>query len=744
MPVLEPLGNVTLQPWDPLGSVPLDTSLAPFFPELVPDPSVAKPDENGVYRTDGGSGDIFLTVPYVLDDPSRGFQDTVLVEGFAEDPFRYALSLTTLRLGDGDDVFRVVNGANIRQALSSNVSKDESLGYVFQSNIFAGAGNDRVAPLMPWQSVFKGGTNTPYYDGVFGSSPGGGAVSVVLGDDLTLEELEFGDRIELKGSRFDWDIEFRDGNSDGEVTLESILDERDYLAFSNNNQISGFEQIRFGDIFFDLILARQQDSSAVFGQPDYYLNGLEDVAPELNSSIIQNSGLWEAFRFNRTSLSGIIGLETQPIVVYTGNAADTPFLVGALRFASLFTEGGADRVDIDTVDRASIDLGTGLDFLKVGGVVSRSTIAAGDSADSLVLKDLNAATVLAGDGDDVVELLGNSIDSIIDGGVGTADALRLPGTLGSYLFAESNAGGLAGFTDRSGNVYRGFETYKFSDVTKTDAELRAGLATTQPPAAGSGQASVKLTGSRKVDEGAAAKYSVALDAEGLSAGASLNLTLDTVSGTAKEGKDFAQLVARNLKAETGLALGDVTTASTGRISFSLTNTLARDLVTGESLISFAVRTRDDSISEPNENFKVVFNSRTASVTAGEVKTTITDNDSPAGGGGGGGEEPGFVPTVSPGSVSTDPGAILRPFRGSQTLINRFTNQINKAGKRRKSVGRFSSKSLALSRADAPVSPDHRFADVSLATGSADFSFGKGQNLDASILDFNFAASSLLS
>jgi hypothetical protein len=272
-------------------------------------------------------------------------------------------------------------GQGITQSLSAEVNKEASQGYIFQSNIFAGGGDDYLSVLMPWQSLFKGGSNTIYYDAVFGTDPGGG-IPVTLDDELTLEEVPYGDLIVLKGSRFDWDIEFKDGDGDGRVTLASILDERDYIAVSNNNRIYGFERILFGDILFDLVLARQQDSSAIFGQPDYYLNGAENQAPELNSTIASGSQLWEAFRFNRTKLQGITGSATDQTQVFTGDANDTPFLVGALRFASLNTEAGTDIVEIGTpgqtaVEDASIDLGEGNDQLKVNDLFTRSSTIGG-------------------------------------------------------------------------------------------------------------------------------------------------------------------------------------------------------------------------------------------------------------------------------------------------------------------------------------------------------------------------------
>jgi hypothetical protein len=207
-------------------------------------------DGNGLKRSSG-------SVPYLV--PANGL-DYLAAVGYppgvlASGVYFNALDLTTIRLGDGNDTFSVI-GQGITQSIRADVNIDASQGYIFQSSIFAGGGDDRVSVLMPWQSVFKGGENTIYYDAVFGTDPGGG-IGITLSDDLTLEEVPYGDLIVLKGSRFDWDIEFKDGDGDGIVTLESILAEKDYIAVSNNNQISGFERILFGDILFDLVLYKQ-------------------------------------------------------------------------------------------------------------------------------------------------------------------------------------------------------------------------------------------------------------------------------------------------------------------------------------------------------------------------------------------------------------------------------------------------------------------------------------------------------
>jgi len=456
-----------------------------------------------------------------------------------------ALDLTTIRLGNGNDFFGVI-GTGITQSVRADVSIDSSKGYVFQSSIFAGSGDDTLRVLMPWQSIFKGGSNTTYYDAVNGTDPGNG-IGVTLSNTLTLEEVPYGDLIELKGSRFDWDIEFKDGNGDGNVTLESILDERDYLAVANNNQISGFERIQFGDILFDLVLYRQQQSSAVYGQPEYYLNGLENLAPELNSDIASGSKLWEAFRFNRTKLQGITGTATDQTVVFTGDTNDTPFIVGALRFASLNTEAGNDIVEIGTtgqtaVDQASIDLGSGTDQLKVNGLFTRSSVAGGTGADNIILTTVSNSTVDGGDDGDVVEITTSASQTVFIGGDGN-DVLILPGTYASYLLTSSVTGGVVTFNDGFGNSITGVETIKFSDIN-LDALQQ-----------------LSLTGSATVDEGSTTTYTISLNGGGgLLAGESVAFSLQlNGSGTNPTNvfTDLATLAATSLQASAGIVLKNI-------------------------------------------------------------------------------------------------------------------------------------------------------------------------------------------
>jgi hypothetical protein len=554
-------------------------------------------DPNGLKISSG-------SVPYSAagaDDflQAIGYPPGVLSGGI----YLNALNLTTIRMGDGDDRFSVI-GRGVTQSVGTDVNIEASQGYIFQSNIFAGVGDDTVSILMPWQSVFKGGANTVYYDEVFGEDPGGGN-AVTLDDNLTLEEVSFGDLIVLKGSRFDWDIEFKDGDGDGAVTLESILDESDYLAVSNNNQISGFERIQFGDILFDLVLYRQQESSAVFGQPDYYLNGLEALAPELNSDIALGSELWEAFRFNRTKLQGITGTATDQTDVFTGDANDTPFLVGALRFASLYTEAGNDIVEIGTpgqtaVEDASIDLGEGNDQLKVNGLFTRSSVIGGADADNIILSTITNSSVDGGIGNDVVQVTTSASQTRFDGGEGN-DVLLLPDTFASYQLSSSNEAGIVTFNDGFGNSITGFETIRFGDINLDALQI---LSLSGPPTS--------------VNEGANASYSIALSSSGLASGDSVAFSLQLGDDTAQFSTDLAALVPGSLQAAAGIVLSNLSVdAATGLIR--AVASASRGFSTGGTIATFNLPVAVDLQNEPDETFTVTLSDF---VQAQTVSTTI--------------------------------------------------------------------------------------------------------------------------
>jgi hypothetical protein len=553
-------------------------------------------DSNGLKRS---SGSVSYSAPVTERDylEAVGYPPGVLSSGVHIN----ALDLTTIRMGDGNDVFALA-GDGITQALSAEVNKEASAGYIFQSNIFAGAGDDFVSVLMPWQSVFKGGSNTIYYDAVFGTDPGGG-IPVTLDDDLTLEEVAYGDLIVLKGSRFDWDIEFKDGDGDGQVTLASILDERDYIAVSNNNRIYGFERILFGDILFDLILARQQDSSAVFGQPDYYLNGAENQAPELNSSIIQGSGLWEAFRFNRTKLEGITGIATQPIQVYTGDAADTPFLVGALQFASLFTEGGADIVEIGSVDQATVDLGGGSDQLKVNRVFSRSNALGGEGDDNIILDTVANSRVSGGLGRDIIEVRTSATESAFDGGGHAGDTLLLPGIFSSYNLRSSTTDGVVTFTDSFGNSFTGFESIQFSDISLDALQT------------------LSLTGlAQAVPEGDTAEYAIALRGTALSSGDSVAFSIQLGNGTAQFSSDLAELLPTALQASAGIVLRNVSVDGASGLIRAVASA-RRSIPAADPIAMLRLPVLADLQAEPDETFTVTLADFVQSQT---VFTTITN------------------------------------------------------------------------------------------------------------------------
>lgn len=677
------VGNQTL---DTANSILVPKTLAAAIAEdgvVVPDNLAGKFNYGlwfSFYLNDAGDG-VFsvdengLKIPggYVPFSTTAG-NDELLALGYpigvlADGLYANALSLSTIRLGGGDDDF-YLGGSGVVQALSSNVDKYESQGYIFQSSIFGDGGDDYIQALMPFQSVFKGGTSTAYYDAV--NDPGGAGVPVTLSDSLTAEEVTYGDTIELKGSRFDWDFEFKDGNGDGIVTLDSILNETDYLAVSNNNQISGFERLRFGDIQFDLILFDQIDSAAVYGQPDYYLSGLDPVAPELNSSILADSRLWEAFRLNRIQLAGIAGIATAPLSIELGGDRDTPYLAGggeathALKYANLNTGGGDDIVYVQDSDQANIDLGVGADQLTLAGSFSLGGIQGGDGDDNIIIGLVSNAAVDAGAGSDVVELTAVASQSSFDGG-SEDDLLILAGSFVSYAFTYEDAAAPEDvvFTDGAGNTYQDIERYQFADGELTLAQLKARSELASGGSSGSsGPPSaprIELVGETNVTGGDDASFAVYLRGT-LAKDGSIVLDLDTASGTAAEGDDFTGLVAADLAASPGLALsGVVTDPVTKAITLTINNSSGSDLPAGTQLLSFALATVRPSSTESAESFTTTLSSPNIAPDVSSILTTIAAPvvSSPGSTGGGGGGSAISIPSPPPPPPTlTDPIAPL--------------------------------------------------------------------------------------
>jgi hypothetical protein len=573
-----------------------------YFREETLDENGNVKSVTGKFNTDQSTGLKVSRDGLIRYSPDSGQNDNLIAIGYpvgslTSDVYINALELTTIRMGAGDDSFSLT-GKGITQKLSAEVSKEESAGYIFQSSIFAEAGDDTVQVLMPFQSRFSGGSNTPYRDAIF--DPTGTGTPITLSASLTVEEIGQGDLIELKGSRYDWDIEFKDGPDAGTgVSLASILDDSsgDYLAISNNNQVSGFERIRFGDILFDLILARQQDSAAVYGQPDYYLIGAEKEAPELNSDINQNSQLWEAFRFNRTKLQAIVGTATDSVDVFTGDARDTPYLVGALRFASLNTEGSDDIAVIGSGEQAAVNLGSGNDQLEVKGAFTRSSVDGGDGNDGIILATVSNASVITGAGDDIVSVLTEISSTILNGGAGTADQLLLPTIFADSALTSTVSAGSVNFSDAFGNSITGFETIKFSDITLDALET---LTLTGPAAPA------------KISEGSAAAYDISLASalnggNGLQTGQSVAFTLKISNGTdanpANVSTDLGAITADLLTAAPGLVLRSVN-IDAGNGLIRVLASAATTIAAGSRIATLTLPVIADLLAETDESFSV--------------------------------------------------------------------------------------------------------------------------------------------
>ena len=586
-----------------------------------------------------------LKVPVRVDNPDLKVvtegDDNLRAIGFtpaALTPHINAMELATLRLGGGNDHFQV-KGDGIAQSIRSQVDIDASRGYVFQSNIFGGEGDDDIRPYMPYASTFSGGPSTNYHDAIY--DPTGEGFPVTLGPSLLPEEVSYGDYIELKGSRFDWDIEFKDGNGDGSVTLDSILGEEDYLALSNNNKVSGFERIRFGDIYFDLLLSRQVDQVKIYGQPDYYLNGSENPASELNSDIQKDSGLWSAFRFNRIKLDGIVGTATDPVTVFTGDSEDTPFILGALRFASLSTEQGSDIVNLGGSDQSSIDLGPGLDQIVISGEVLQTTINAGEGGDSLILGSLANSQIIGSGGDDVVQIDGSTVstafygDDLLGSALGGNDTLILPSSLSSYALelASDPVSSVLSFRDGRANLYSGFENYVFADGSYTSAQLQQAFG---GDGATLSDLVIGIVGQTSIEEGLSASYGVYLQGVGLDVGRSVDLTLRVRGIDATETVDYAALTPDLLNASPGVSLGGISVDPVSRaISLTVVNSGQSGLSPSAQLLTFSLATIADKLAESDEAISVELTSASARIREGmsSILTTIVNKNASVVGGG---------------------------------------------------------------------------------------------------------------
>jgi uncharacterized membrane protein YgcG len=136
---------------------------------------------------------------------------------------------------------------------------------------------------------------------------------------------------------------------------------------------------------------------------------------------------------------------------------------------------------------------------------------------------------------------------------------------------------------------------------------------------------IRLNGPASVTEGQAASYAVALDGVGLAAGRSVTFSLDSASGTATEGTDFAALLGSSLeKADGGITLGAISTAANGAVTLIATNTSGAALAVGATLLTVQLPTTADALVEGSETFGVTLASSTAVVSSGVVTTTIND------------------------------------------------------------------------------------------------------------------------
>ena len=167
----------------------------------------------------------------------------------------------------------------------------------------------------------------------------------------------------------------------------------------------------------------------------------------------------------------------------------------------------------------------------------------------------------------------------------------------SDSIAEGNE--TIGLTLKSGNA-----TVKTPSLTTTLLDVSSALV-------------IRLSGSASVQEGGSAAYAVNLDGVAMGAGRSISLTLDASDGTASEGSDYLELITSRLAASSGVTLSGISTAAdTKAVTLTLTNSSGADLTAGAQLLSFAIPTLADFITEVPETYRMTLTSSNARVSTG--------------------------------------------------------------------------------------------------------------------------------
>jgi uncharacterized membrane protein YgcG len=255
---------------------------------------------------------------------------------------------------------------------------------------------------------------------------------------------------------------------------------------------------------------------------------------------------------------------------------------------------------------------------------------------------LDSASGTATEGTDFAALLGSSLEKA-DGGI-TLGAISTAAN-GAVTLIATNTSGAAlavGATlltvqlpTTADALVEGSETFGVTLASST-AVVSSGVVTTTindlvptPTIALAGQASVV--------EGQSAAYAVTLGGSGLLAGQSVTLTLDSATGTATEGVDFAELVAGGITAGAGVTLSGISTDPvTKAVTLTATNSSGLALTSGSQLVSFSLAAVQDQSTEGDETFRVLLYSEAATVTNTMVATTIRDLVGSGGDGGSGG------------------------------------------------------------------------------------------------------------
>jgi len=332
--------------------------------------------------------------------------------------------------------------------------------------------------------------------------------------------------------------------------------------------------------------------------------------------------------FNVATIQDLIvenGGESFKVTLADGMGVD----LGTTSIATLITDDdGTPQISLIGPENNSVAEGSAASYAVA--LSNNTALAAGQSFSF----SLDTASGSATEGTDYTALLASTIQAaygITLSAISTDPATKkvtvtATNTSGAALNTGSQIVTFSVATTQDLTVEPGGETFNVTLADASGATLGNTIINTLI-SDDDGTAKILLIGEPLVAEGSAAAYAVALNGTAFAAGQSMVLTLDSVSGSAKEGFDFAALVPAALNPGNGIALSDFSTDPLSKaVSLTLTNSSSKALASNAQLLSFVIATIQDTAIENDETFAVTLASSDATVGNGFAFTTITDDD----------------------------------------------------------------------------------------------------------------------